>query len=95
MRLTPAQYRAASKRLAEQSVSLQTDTAAKPSISYTSHLIVDEAPEGFHLIYPLNLGNPEYKAQLEYFKRQLEKVDTVDEAIEEIDSGFHREKRDG
>ncbi|MDR1421327.1 MAG: hypothetical protein LBI64_00480, partial [Coriobacteriales bacterium] len=36
MRLTPAQYRAASKRLAEQSVSLQTDTAAKPSISYTS-----------------------------------------------------------
>jgi predicted RNA-binding Zn-ribbon protein involved in translation (DUF1610 family) len=94
LRLTQSLYREASKRLAAQDTQ-ERPPSRPPAISYTSHLVVEADPGAFHLVSPLRAGNAELKAQMDYFKRQLEKIDTVDEAIREIGSGYHREKRDG
>jgi hypothetical protein len=94
MRLTQTLYREAIKRLAQQDGDKPTELPTKAAISYASHLVVDCQPDGIFMAYPFSAGNPEVKAQLEYFKRQLEKVDTVDEAISEIGPDYHREKRD-
>jgi hypothetical protein len=72
-----------------------TNLVPDPSIlSYASNLVVDQAEMGIDFIRPLRAGSTEVKAHVEYFKRQLETVETVDEAIEEIDTGYYREKRD-
>jgi hypothetical protein len=65
-------------------------------LSYASNLVVgqDEPDMGIGIIRPLHSAGLELKAQLEYFKRQLEVIETVDEAIGEIDAGYYHEKRD-
>jgi hypothetical protein len=63
-------------------------------LSYASNLVVDQADLCIDFIRPLRAGSTDAKAHMEYFKRQLELVETVDEAIEEIDTGYYREKRD-
>ncbi|MDR3037581.1 MAG: hypothetical protein LBU31_04150 [Coriobacteriales bacterium] len=70
-------------------------TALDPSLlSYASSLIVDEGELGIDIIRPLRVGSADIRAHLEYFKRQLDDIETVDEAIEEIDTGYYHEKRD-
>jgi hypothetical protein len=67
-----------------------------PSVlSYASNLVVREGDPCVEFVRPLRVGSIEVKAHLEYFKRQLEVIETVDEAIEEIDTGYYHEKRDG
>jgi predicted RNA-binding Zn-ribbon protein involved in translation (DUF1610 family) len=63
-------------------------------LSYSSSLIIDEDETDIEFIRPLRVGNADVRAHLEYFKRQLETIETVDEAIEEIDAGYYRERRD-
>jgi hypothetical protein len=70
-------------------------TVLDPSLlSYASSLIVDEGELGIDIIRPLRVGSADIRAHLEYFKRQLDDIETVDEAIEEIDTGYYHEKRD-
>jgi hypothetical protein len=71
------------------------NTIPDPSIlSYAANLVVEEDVWGREMANPLFIGSPEAKAHMEYFKRQLEVIETVDEAIEEIDTGYYHEKRD-
>jgi hypothetical protein len=63
-------------------------------LSYAASLVVSEGDPGFDVMWPLRVGSNDVKARLEYFKRQLEVIETVDEAIEEIGTGFYQEKRD-
>jgi hypothetical protein len=63
-------------------------------LSYTASLIVGDYEPDLEIVHPLRTGSAELKAQLEYFKRQLDDIKTVDEAIEEIDTGYYHEKRD-
>jgi hypothetical protein len=71
-------------------------TVPDPSVlSYASNLVVREGDPCVEFVRPLRVGSIEVKAHLEYFKRQLEVIETVDEAIEEIDTGYYHEKRDG
>jgi hypothetical protein len=66
-----------------------------PSVlSYASSLVIREGDPCVEFVRPLRVGSIEVKAHLEYFKRQLEVIETVDEAIEEIDTGYYHEKRD-
>lgn len=69
--------------------------APDPSrLSYASNLVVDEGDYDIEIIRPLRTGAIDLKAHLEDFKRKLDTIETVDEAIEEIDTGFHHERRD-
>ena len=63
-------------------------------LSYSSSLLVDRDEPGIEIISPLGTAALGLKAQLDYFKSQLESINTVDDAIEEIDSGYYHEKRD-
>jgi hypothetical protein len=63
-------------------------------LSYASSLVVSEGDPSLEVMWPLRIGSNDVKARLEYFKRQLEVIETVDEAIEEIGTGFYQEKRD-
>jgi predicted RNA-binding Zn-ribbon protein involved in translation (DUF1610 family) len=65
-----------------------------PVLSYSSSLIIEEGEPGIEPIRPLRVGNADMRAHMEYFKRQLEAIETVDEAIDEIDTGYYRERRD-
>jgi predicted RNA-binding Zn-ribbon protein involved in translation (DUF1610 family) len=66
-----------------------------PTLCYSSSLIIEEGEPGIELIRPLRVGNADIRAHLEYFKRQLESIATVDEAIEEIGAGYYREGYEG
>ncbi|MDR2197339.1 MAG: hypothetical protein LBO07_05175 [Coriobacteriales bacterium] len=68
--------------------------AAPAPISYASPLIIEGGSEDLSFVHPFRFGNPEGRLRLERFKQQLEHIDTVDEALQEIDSGPYREKRD-
>jgi hypothetical protein len=65
-----------------------------PVLSYFSSLIIEEGEPGIECIRPLRVGHADMRAHVEYFKRQLEIIETVDEAIEEIDAGYYHERRD-
>jgi hypothetical protein len=64
------------------------------ALSYAASLIVGDYEPDLEIVHPLRTASAELKAQLEYFKRQLDGIKTVDEAIEEIDTGYYHEKRD-
>jgi hypothetical protein len=66
----------------------------RPVLSYSSSLIIEEGEPGIEPIRPLRVGNADMRAHVEYFKRQLETIETVDEAIDEIDAGYYHERRD-
>jgi hypothetical protein len=78
-----------------QGEKLAFPTTPPPTLSYSSSLIVEAGEPGVELIRPLRVGNADIRARLEYFKRQLESIATVDEAIEEIGAGYYRERYDG
>jgi len=84
------------QRLVQQRVAQQEDTVTQSpgSVSYASYLVVNEDADNLQIFHPLHVGNSEAKAHIEYFKRQLEVVDTVDDAIEEIDAGYYGKERD-
>jgi hypothetical protein len=63
-------------------------------LSYASNLVVGQYDPGIDFMRSLRAGVIDMKAHVEYFKRQLEGIETVDEAIAEIDTGYYREKRD-
>jgi hypothetical protein len=63
-------------------------------LSYAASLVVEGYESGFEITRPLRTGSAELKAQMEYFKRQLDGIETVDQAIAEIDTGYYHEKRD-
>jgi predicted RNA-binding Zn-ribbon protein involved in translation (DUF1610 family) len=65
-----------------------------PVLCYSSSLIIEEGEPGIEPIRPLRVGHADMRAHVEYFKRQLETIETVDEAIEEIDAGYYHERRD-
>ncbi|MDR3052479.1 MAG: hypothetical protein LBU48_01275 [Coriobacteriales bacterium] len=63
--------------------------SARPSIvCYASYLDNEAYHMPLHILHPLPAGSTENRAHLEYFKRQLDDVETVDEAIGEIDAGY-------
>jgi hypothetical protein len=64
-------------------------------ISYASSLIIEEGEPGIDVIRPLRVGSADVRPHLEYFKRQLDAIETVDDAIDEIDAGYYHERRDG
>jgi hypothetical protein len=64
-------------------------------ISYSSSLIIEAGEPGIDVIRPLRVGSADVRPHLEYFKRQLDAIETVDEAIEEIDAGYYHERREG
>jgi hypothetical protein len=64
------------------------------TLSYASRLVAKEDDPAIGLARPYRVGNIDTKAHVEYFRRQLEVIDTVDQAIDEIDTGRYREKRD-
>lgn len=63
-------------------------------LSYSANLVVEEDIWNRDYVGQPYVGSQEARAHLEYFKRQLEVIETVDEAIEEIDTGYYHEKRD-
>jgi predicted RNA-binding Zn-ribbon protein involved in translation (DUF1610 family) len=65
---------------------------ARPSIvCYSSCLIDDCSAEPMRVVRPVVIG-AEGRAYIEYFKRQLEAIESVDEALSEIDASYRRPK---
>jgi predicted RNA-binding Zn-ribbon protein involved in translation (DUF1610 family) len=102
LKLTPEMQRKLQQRQAQgKSVSFASDKGGSvnempdPSLlSYSANLVVEEDIWYRDFANQPYAGSPEAKAHLEYFKRQLEVIETVDDAIEEIDTGYYHEKRD-
>jgi hypothetical protein len=65
-----------------------------PKLSYLSSLIVEAGDPELEIIRPLRPSAIDLKEQVEDFRQQLETIDTVDEALQEIDINPHHEKRD-
>jgi hypothetical protein len=63
-------------------------------LSHAASLVVRRGDPNLEIVRPLRVGGIEVKAHLEYFKRQLEVIETVDDAIEEIDAGYYHGNRD-
>jgi hypothetical protein len=66
----------------------QTDNPAatkKTQLSYSSSLIVDGFGMQYGIVRPLRSAAAELKEELDYFKNQLDTIDSVDQAIKEID----------
>jgi hypothetical protein len=76
----------------------QTQAAADPgtrrrtTVRYSAHLDPALEPAPLRVFRPVPVAETEDKAHIEYFRRQLEAVETVDEAISEIDAGYFRTK---
>lgn len=66
----------------------------KTTLSYASSLIVDEYGFEYGIVRPLRTAAVELKEELEYFKNQLDTIDTVDQAIKEIDTNPYPKRRD-
>lgn len=102
LKLTPEMQRKVQRRQKQEgteeelsSVTPSINRIPDPSIlSYAANLVVEEDVWGREMANPLYIGSSEAKAHMEYFKRQLEVIETVDEAINEIDTGSYHEKRD-
>jgi hypothetical protein len=102
LKLTPEMQGEVRQRLAAASDDVASCRDASPprtafdpaALSYASDLVIEYEDVGVAMTRSLRLGNAATKAHLEYFRRQLELISTVDEAIEEIDAGYYREKRD-
>ena len=92
VKLTAEMLHRINMRIQHQGVGEQSAVIDK--ISYASHLIVDSEYDSGSLLHPLKASNLKAKSHIEYFKQQLESVETVDEVIDEIDTNIHREKRD-
>jgi hypothetical protein len=64
----------------------------RPSIVCYSSCLFDEEDVGpAQAIHPL-VTSTQARARLEYFKRQLEMVDSVDAALDEIDAGYRHQR---
>ncbi|MDR1713924.1 MAG: hypothetical protein LBR39_07220 [Coriobacteriales bacterium] len=63
-------------------------------ISYASYMFVDEYDDGRPIPIPPIRPASNIKTKLEYFKRQLEQNQTVDQAIDDIDSTSPGENRE-
>ena len=66
----------------------------KSTLSYTAHLLMEDTRQGADIIIPLRSCIADVKDALEEFKNQIDAIDTVDDAIREIGSDCHHEKRD-
>ncbi|HBT95782.1 MAG TPA: hypothetical protein DEB24_06760 [Coriobacteriia bacterium] len=64
------------------------------TLSYASSLIVDAYGFEYGIVRPLKTAAVELKEELEYFKNQLDTIDTVDQAIKEIDTNPYPKRRD-
>jgi len=83
-----------SKSIQPRKTQLSRHAPDPSKLSYASNLVVDEGDFDVEFIRPLRAGAVDLKAYLEDFKRQLDTIATVDDAIEKIDTGFHHERRD-
>ena len=66
----------------------------KSTLSYTAHLLMEDNNPGADIIFPLRSCIADVKDALEEFKNQIDAIDTVDDAIREIGTDCHHEKRD-
>jgi hypothetical protein len=66
----------------------------KATLSYASSIIVDGNDMEYGIVRPLRTAAAELKDELEYFKNQLDTIDTVDQAIKEIDINSSPRRRD-
>lgn len=73
----------------------EADVIPNPSrISYASTQVIDEGDFDLDLIRPLKEAAIDFREYLSEFKRQLDVIETVDQAIEGIDTGFYHERSD-
>ncbi len=75
----------------EQHLAAITD---KTTLSYASAIIVDGYNMEYGIVRPLRTAAADLKDELEYFKNQLDTIDTVDQAIKEIDTNSYPKRRD-
>ena len=76
-----------------QNLSTAADaTTHRATVRYSAHLDPALEPAPLRVFRPIPVADVEDKAHIEYFRRQLEAVETVDEAISEIDAGYFRTK---
>ena len=66
----------------------------KTTLSYTAHLIIEDTNKGTEIIVPLRSCIADVKETLEEFKSQIDAINTVEDAIREIGTDCHHEKRD-
>ena len=63
-------------------------------LSYAAALIIEETNPEIEPINPLRSCAIDTQTALDDFKQRIETIETVDEVIEEIDTGFHQNRRD-
>ncbi len=61
-------------------------------VRYSANLDPSLIAETLRVVRPVPAADNHALAHIEYFRRQLESVETVDEAISEIDAGYFRTK---
>jgi hypothetical protein len=66
----------------------------KAVLSYASSIIVDGNDMEYGIVRPLRTAAAELKDELDYFKNQLDTIETVDQAIKEIDISSSPKRRD-
>lgn len=63
-------------------------------LSYAADLSVDDNLFDYEIVRPLMSYAQDLKKELDGFKKTLDDIKTVDEALEEIDTGYHQERHD-
>jgi len=102
IKLSPELQRSIQQRLNEADhttkASSKVDSLVTPLdpslLSFSSNLVVDEGVFDKEISRPLMSYAQDIKKELEEFRQKLDAIETVDEALKEIGSGFNHESRD-